>query len=238
MEYIWIGLIVLGASLVKGITGFGFALISLPPLMFWYSPKELVPVLICSNLFASLVIVLQKKERRLVENGYRSLIVSGGLFTIVGALALKNLSENFLIDLMCIFFIVLSLLTLVGVKYTFPDGRRSKVMAGGLIGMLAGAISISGPPLALFLHSAKVDNQQFREIFAWFSIVTSAVALASYGFMGLLSLQTLSLTAAFIPILYLGTFVGKRFNQYLSQDAFKRISVVITLLSSLMLLVQ
>lgn len=53
MEIFWIIIIVLAASLVKGITGFGFALVSLPLLLIWYSPREIIPVLILCNLIAS-----------------------------------------------------------------------------------------------------------------------------------------------------------------------------------------
>lgn len=62
MDWLFILLVVLIASLVKGITGFGFALVSLPILVAWFPVKELIPVLTICNLLASIVIVLQKKK--------------------------------------------------------------------------------------------------------------------------------------------------------------------------------
>ena len=114
MLYFWIIIIVSVASLVKGITGFGFALIALPPLLIWYSPKELIPVLILCNLFASLVIVLQKKDRKFVNKQFQSLIGFGALFTLVGVLTLKYISEDILITIMSVFFILLSVGSLLG----------------------------------------------------------------------------------------------------------------------------
>lgn len=165
MLYFWIILIVSVASLVKGITGFGFALIALPPLLIWYSPQEMIPVLILCNLFASLVIVLQKKDRKLVNKQFQTLIIYGALFTLLGVFTLKYLSEDILITIMSMFFIVLSICSLLGIRYSIKLSDWSYRLAGMFLGFLTGSISISGPPLALFLHSAKVDNQEFREIF-------------------------------------------------------------------------
>ncbi|BAX81707.1 sulfite exporter TauE/SafE family protein [Labilibaculum antarcticum] len=238
MLYFWIILIVSVASLIKGITGFGFALVALPPLLIWYSPKEIIPVLILCNLFASLVIVLQKKDRKLVNKKFQSLIFFGAIFTLVGVLTLKYISENILITIMSIFFILLSILSLLGIRYTIKLSDWSYRIAGMFLGFLTGSISISGPPLALFLHSANVDKEEFREIFSWFSIVTAFIALVGYGVLGLLTVATFKMGFLFLPILYLGSFIGKRLNHCISPFLFKNISVFITLLSSLFLLLK
>lgn len=33
----------------------------------------------------------------------------------------------------------------------------------------------------LFLNNANINNQEFKEIFSWFSIITNIVAMAGYG---------------------------------------------------------
>lgn len=236
MEYFWIILIVAVASLIKGITGFGFALVSLPLLMIWYSPKELIPVLILCNLFASVIIVLQKKKRKLVNKQFQSLIFFGALFTVVGVVTLKYISENILITIMSIFFILLSIFSLLDIKYSLKLTNLSYKIAGVFLGFLTGSISISGPPLALFLNSANVDNQEFREIFSWFSIVTAIIALLGYSLLGFFTFKTLKMSALFVPILFLGSFLGKKLNYSISPILFKKISILITLFSSVFLL--
>ena len=236
MELYWIIIIIIVASLIKGITGFGFALVSLPPLMLWYSPKVLIPVLIFCNLVASVIIVLQKKDRKLVNQQFRSLIVFGAFFTIIGVITLKYIPEHLLIVLMSLFFILLSVFSLLGVRYSNKLSNLSYKIAGAFLGFLTGSISISGPPLALFMHSAKVDKQQFREIFAWFSIVTATIALAGYAIIGLLNYQTLKMSLLFLPILFAGSYFGKRLNHIMSPSLFTKISILLTLLSSVLLL--
>ena len=238
MEIYWIILIVITASLVKGITGFGFALVSLPPLLIWYSPTELIPVLVFCNLVASVIIVLQKKERKLVNKQFRSLIIYGAIFTIAGVLTLNYISEDFLLKIMSVFFILLSVLSLVGLKYTIKLSSISCKIAGAFIGFLTGSISISGPPLALFLHSANIGNKEFREIFSWFSILTSIIALLGYGFSGILTIQTFKMSALFLPILFVGSFIGKKINHRMPISVFKKSILWITLGSSVFLLLK
>jgi hypothetical protein len=238
MEIYWVILIVITASLVKGITGFGFALVSLPPLLIWYSPTELIPILVFCNLVASVIIVLQKKEKKLVNKQFRSLIIYGAMFTIAGVLTLNYISEDFLLRIMSVFFILLSVLSLVGLKYSVKLSPISYKIAGAFIGFLTGSISISGPPLALFLHSANIGNKEFREIFSWFSIVTSIIALIGYGFSGLLTLQTFKMSALFLPILFVGSFIGKRINHRMPISIFKKSILWITLGSSVFLLLK
>ncbi len=240
MEILWIILIVLAASLIKGITGFGFALISLPLLLNWYPAKELIPVLLACNLLSSVIIVLQKKERKLIEARFQGLIIYGGIFSLAGVLILKNISERSLMLILSIFFIVLSLISLLNFKKRRPlkfHDRYYKVV-GGLLGVLTGAISINGPPLALFLNYANVDNREFREIFAWFSIVTAAITLAGYFFIGIFNFQSLKMVGAFFPILYFGSFVGKRLNSKMPVQLFQRLTVVLTLIASIVLLLK
>ncbi|PIF04354.1 MAG: hypothetical protein CSA36_09170, partial [Draconibacterium sp.] len=90
MEYVAIVIVILLAAFVKGVTGFGFALVSLPLLMlFGFDAKELIPVLMFCNLFASILIVLQKKEYKLIDRKSRSLIIYGAVFTILGVAVLN-----------------------------------------------------------------------------------------------------------------------------------------------------
>lgn len=238
MEMVWIILVIVAASLIKGITGFGFALVSLPLLSFWYSPKELIPVLILCNLVASVIIVLQKKDRKLINQRFKSLIISGALFTFIGVVTLKVISEDVLIIIMSAFFIILSILSLAGVNYSIKLSDLSYKIAGAFCGFLTGCISVSGPPLALFLNMANVDNQEFREIFSWFSIVTSIVAIGGFYALDMITPSTYKMTLLILPILFLGSYFGKKLNHLMPLKLFQKISIVITLLASVFLLLS
>lgn len=238
MPNIWIILIIVTSSLIKGITGFGFALISFPLLLMWYAPKEIIPVLMICNLIASILIILQKKEHKLINKQSFLLIGSGGLFTIVGVYILSAFDVKMLIHISGVLFIALTLYSLK--KRELKDKKipdYNYLVAGSLIGFITGVISVSGPPLALFLNRANISNRKFREIFAWFSVVSAIIAILGYFQTGLLSFQTLQAALLFTPILLVGTIIGKKLSIILSNSKFQTINIVLTLISSLLMLI-
>lgn len=238
MDYFWIFGIIIIASVVKGITGFGFAMMSLPLLLFWYSPKVIIPVLIMCNLFASIMIVLQKKEYKLITKHFKSLLAYGGVFTILGVTTLKTIPSKILIVIISVFFIVLSITHLFNLKYSRRLKKYTYKIAGAVCGFLTGSISIGGPPLALFLNLGETNNQQFREVFSWFNIVSASIALIGYFFLGLLTLESIKLSLLFLPILIIGSFFGKRINSHLPSMKFKKITIIMSLVSSFFLLIN
>lgn len=163
----------------------------------------------------------------------KTMVNIGAIVVVV----LKFIDEAFLIQIVSFFFIILCLLLIfkVHTNKLLPDW--SYKVAGSVIGFLTGSISVSGPPLALFLNLTNVSNQTFREVFAWFSIVTSIVAAIGYFVVGLVTRQTIEMVFVFAPILLIGAVLGKRLNSVIPSHIFKRISIVVTLISCVMLLI-
>ncbi len=238
MEWIFIVAVVLLASLIKGITGFGFALISLPILVIWFPVKELIPVLTICNLLASVVIVLQKKSMPLMHANSRLLIFSGSVATIAGVILLSAISETSVTLIVAFLLALLSVVSLIGKLRVVHNNRSNFVFAGIISGLLAGSVSISGPPLAIFMKEIGVEKAEFREVFSWFSIITATIALAGYYFSGLLTVSEVKLSLYFFPILYFGSFVGKRINARLSIRAFDKMNASICFISCVILMIS
>ncbi len=238
MHYGLIILVVLFAALIKGSTGFGFSLITLPILMFWFPVKLLIPVLMAGNLFTSLIIVLQKKSRILLSRQSRILIFWGVLGTIAGTLLLNSIPEDFLTVIIAVIFAVLSVLSLIGIKFNIKNIKWATARTGIISGILAGSISVGGPPLTIFLNSMKTKNEEFREIFAWFSIFTAVIALIGYYFSGFIRIQNAKMTLIFLPILFLGSYVGKRLNSLLPSKLFLKLTIALSFLTCILLLIN
>ncbi|MCE5345737.1 MAG: sulfite exporter TauE/SafE family protein [Bacteroidales bacterium] len=239
MSNIWVILIIVVSSLIKGMTGFGFALLSFPLLLMWYAPKEIIPVLMICNLIASVMIVLQKKEYKLLDKQSYLLIGTGGLFTIAGVIALSLIDGKSIVKLSGIVFIILTVYSLLKkVPKDTAMRNRAFLSAGAFIGFLTGAVSISGPPLALFLNRANISNRKFREIFAAFSMITAIIAIFGYYQMGMINLQTLKISLIFVPILLTGTIVGKKLNTVMSIEKFQKIYIILTLIASMIMIIN
>jgi len=194
--------------------------------------------MIC-NLIASIMIVLQKKEYKMLDKQSYYLISTGGLFTIAGVIALSSTDGKWLLRISGIIFIVLTIFPLVRKmpkKTTMCDS--SYLSAGAFIGFLTGAISVSGPPLALFLNKANISNSKFREIFASFSVITAIIAVFGYYQANMITINTLKTSLIFIPILLTGTIVGKKLNTIIPIEKFQAFNIVLTLIASFMMIIR
>lgn len=239
MPNIWIILIITFSSFIKGITGFGFALFSFPLLLHWYTPKEIIPVLTICNLISSIMIVLQKKEHKLLDKQSYLLIGAGGIFTVFGVIALSTSDGRVLFHLAGTLFILKTILSLKKRKHKETKlPNYAYILAGSFIGFITGAISVSGPPLAIFLKRVNVDNLKFREIFAAFSVITAIIAILGYFHTGMLSPKTITDSVIFVPILLAGTIIGKKLNGVLSIRSFQTINVILTLISGVLLVIN
>lgn len=236
-----IGVIIIVAvsSVVKGVTGLGFTLLSFPLLLIWYTPKEIIPVLTVCNLIGSLMIVLQKKEKQLIDKNSYILIGVGAVFTILGVVALSSTDGTWLVRGAGIVFIILTILAFWGRKSEKKDFKTSVyAIVGMLIGFLAGAVSVSGPPLVLFLNKINVSNLAFREITATFNLITAIIAVIGYWKADMFNEQSIKLILIFAPILFLGTIVGKKINTAISVSSFQILNIVITLFASIMFILH
>ncbi|MBN2350128.1 MAG: sulfite exporter TauE/SafE family protein [Bacteroidales bacterium] len=239
MEYAhWIIIlcIVFLSGIVKGTTGFGFALFALPLLVHFIPIKTLVPILTLFNLFSSAQIVIQTRKVKISRSIFL-LSFAGIAGVIIGSLLLKFLPEKWLKLLAAVFLIVLSILFLTGYRFKIRKIRRGNIIAGLVSGFLGGSTSVSGPPLALFLTSLKLDTKHFRFTFAWYSIITAVVAMLDYLKIGLVYTQTFTIFFISLPVLIISIELGKIISKKISQHVFYTGSIIITLLAGLLMLV-
>ncbi len=222
------------SGIVKGTTGFGFALFSLPLLAHFIPIKLLIPLLTLFNLFSSIQIVYQLRSYKL-NRAVVMLSVMGILGVVLGSLLLKFLSDQWLKLLASVVLIVLSILFLIGYRFKIRKLRRGNAIAGFVSGILGGSTSVSGPPLALFLTSIQMETQRFRFTFAWYSIITAVVATIDYIKIGVVHMQTFKLFLAGAPLIIISILLGKYISRKVSPRLFYKAIIIISLLSGIFL---
>lgn len=234
-QWIIITVVFLLASIIKGATGFGFSLFTLPVLLFWFPLIQVIPILTACNLLSSLIIVIQN---RVFSPGRadKILIGWGVVGTAIGVFFLKNIASQYLIIALAVIFIILSFSFLLGYRFTIKKPKRAAMVGGLISGLMTGIFSISGPPLTIFLTSLKVSNQTFRNVFAWFNVFVALFALLIFIFTGIATLETLNKVLFCFPLILLGAFIGRRFNESINSNLFQKIVFLICLCASIMLL--
>lgn len=223
------------SGIVKGTTGFGFALFSLPLLAHYIPFKTLVPVLTLFNLISSLQMVIQtrrfKPDKRILW-----LSIAGITGTFAGTFVLKFMPVVWLKIMAASSLIILSGLFLSGYRFKVRKYRRSNILSGAVSGFLGGTIAVSGPPLALFLTSLHLNTQRFRNTFAWFSIITAGFAFIDQVKIGVVSLPVFEYFIYGLPVVLLSVILGKWLNKKIPVKLFYKAVVFLTFLSGIFLL--
>jgi len=223
------------SGIVKGTTGFGFALFSVPLLVHFIPIKNLVPLVMLFNLFSSVQIVFQTPKLKINK---RILLLSftGIAGVILGSLVLKFTPEIWLEFFTAVILVVLSILFLTGYRFRVRKIKRGNALAGFISGFVGGSTSVSGPPLALFLASLRLDTLHFRFTFAWFSIITASVAMLDYMKIGVLKVNTLKVFLVSLPLLIASIWLGKFISGRISQHRFYQGAIIVSLLAGLFML--
>jgi uncharacterized membrane protein YfcA len=123
-------------------------------------------------------------------------------------------------------FVMLLPLILVqagGLRWPVRDERRAAVPVGGLVGVLYGLTTISGPPLALFWNNQGLSKDEFKVALAVVRTIESLCALAAYCYLGLFAHDTGTLLWWIVPGVAVGFPIGHVVVRKLGVETFRRV---------------
>lgn len=225
------------AGLVRGFNGgAGANFLTAPVLAAIVGPREAVPIVLLANFLSNFQLLpgaLPHVNRR--EMLPITLAVAVGI--PFGAWALFTLDEDLMRRAVAATAVFFSLLMLMGWRYRGPRGRLLSVGAGGSAGVLAGAVSMGGPPVFLYLMSGSDGAAVNRANFLTYGIVAQLVAIVVFGGMGAITERMLWLTMFLLVPFLVCVFLGERLFRRSSEEFFRRASLGCMMLVSLVILV-
>ncbi|MCW4013983.1 MAG: sulfite exporter TauE/SafE family protein [Candidatus Bathyarchaeota archaeon] len=221
------------ASTVKGLTGFGFALTSLPLLSIFLAPQTAVPLItICSVFLDGYTLYEARKEVQYKE--ITVLIASGIIGMIIGAYFLVSLETQILKLVIGIVTVLFTIASYMGLRWEITNTKLASIPVGFLSGLLGGAISISGPPIVLFFNNQRVEKKTFRaNLIAYFFCLYLATVPA-YFYGDLITSELLYSSALLVPVMFIGATLGIRLSRKVDETLFKRIALLLILVTGFM----
>ena len=228
--------ILLVAYFIRGITGFGSGLISVPLLALFLPLQFVVPLILLLDFTASIVIGgFNFKRVKWDEVGV--LIPFGIVGVILGTSLLVNLPpEPMLIALAGFVFVfaMRSLLNLHGDKLISRGWAVPASLTGGTVGALFGT---GGPPYVIYLSHRIRDKSELRATFSALFFTEGLTRIGSFLVAGLL--MTASVWVAFfaaLPLVLGALYLGGRVHVGISPAQMARLVGVLLLVSSVSLL--
>ena len=228
--------ILLVAYFIRGITGFGSGLISVPLLALFLPLQFVVPLILLLDFTASIVIGgFNFKRVKWDEVGV--LIPFGIVGVILGTSLLVNLPpEPMLIALAAFVFVfaMRSLLNLHGDKLISRGWAIPASLTGGTVGALFGT---GGPPYVIYLSHRIRDKSELRATFSALFFTEGLTRIGSFLVAGLL--MTASVWVAFfaaLPLVLGALYLGGRVHVGITPAQMARLVGVLLLVSSVSLL--
>lgn len=212
------------ASIIQGITSFGFSLVALPLLGMFLPLKIVVPMLILYSLVLNIIILYHIREHINLKQ-IAILVVFGIIGTPVGAHLLKIMDENTLKIIIGVLVTLTATINLYGIKIKVKNQRFAYIPVGFMSGILNGSVSLGGPPLVLFLTNQEVEKQRFRANLTSYFLILNIFTIPTYILGGLITGEVVNYTFYVLPALIIGAFTGVKLGNKVDENLFRRFTL-------------
>ncbi|WP_158278899.1 sulfite exporter TauE/SafE family protein [Leucothrix arctica] len=211
MEHIWYVLpVVIFAGIVRGYSGFGFTVIAVVGLNFFFEPQQSVVIVLSLDVICSLNLMKQAFEQAHYPT-LKTLIIGSVLGIPVGYCFLLLIPPSILKLLICIAILILAGLLFSKSRPFNADKTQTKLGFGVASGAGTVSASIGGPMIVYYMSSSNLSTVNQRATMILFFVASEALAVATLIGSGLVD-STLSNA---LLILTLPTLIAVQYGQYL-----------------------
>lgn len=229
--------IILAAAVVKGTTGFGFALVSTPLLLLFWEPKVLVPIFLPLSIVADILIVAQT-WRRVEWMKVLPLVASGIAGVPLGAYLLTTVPTDLLKLMVSSIALSMATLMLLGITIEISRERLASAITGFVSGVLSTSTTMSGPPVALLMINQRWDKETFRACLAMFFLVIQIAGILYLTFLGNITPRTLTVSIALWPSVIVGNLIAVKILSRIPQSTFIRIATALVMITATFVIVE
>jgi uncharacterized membrane protein YfcA len=214
------------ASLARGFSGFGGALIFVPLASAAVGPQAAAPILLVIDGIAQLALL--RNAWRQANRREVGIMAAGALVGIpLGAAILAGVDATALRWAIAVLIVAMLALLISGWRYHGRPTTAATVGVGFAGGILSGTVQAGGPPVVAYWLGGSSAALTVRANIILFFFCTSVVAAISYLATGLLGPGVLLLSALTAPGYALGMFLGTRMFGLASDAMFRRVCFVL-----------
>ena len=233
------GVVVLGASLLAGVTGFGFSLVCTPLLLLAGLRLADVVVVNLAIILATRLSTLYRL-RSSVNRRRAGWLVAGSVPGLLIGFLVRDAVDDAVLKVGAgsVAVLVAAWLLVRPPGPLPPDAGPPPRVQSGIAGLLGGFLgittSLNGPPPVILLSRQRAEPQEFVADMAVYLIAGSGVALLLLQLGGGLALdRTGVLLAAWLPGALLGNALGLVYGSRLPADPFRVLTLALVMVTGL-----
>src|SRR5204863_6719991 len=230
--------ILMSAYFIRGITGFGSGLISVPLLALSQPLHFAIPLVLALDFTAS-VVLGSTNNKKANWGEIKMLLPAGMIGACIGAFALLSLPTQPILVALGAFTMFVGFRNIFGMQAA-GQLSRSWAIPAGLAGGGAGALfGVGSPPYIIYLSRRLQDKSEVRATFSWLIAIDGGFRLALFLFAGLLLEPKLQLAyvLGLAPMLF-GLYVGNKVHADMTREGMLRVVGTLLVLSGVMLFLK
>lgn len=238
MNFILAGTIIfLVSALLQGLSGFGFSILAVPLITLFIAPKTAVPILMLYSIIINLV-VLYSARKEIDLKKIWLLLLAGIIGLPFGARLLVSLDGNILKIGIGILILIFGTLLLLGYRKELKHEKIAMIPIGIISGLLSGSISISGPPIIIFLANKQLGKHSFRGNLALYFFLLNIFTIPVFWLNGLFTKEVISHSVTFLPGLLVGVIAGNLLSHKVQEQHFKKFTLILLLIMGVLAIVS
>jgi len=230
-DYILLALIILLASGVQGLSGFGFALVSMSLLPLFFPITFVTPLVAILAALVTFYVFLTLRTHFDIKK-LTPLLIGALVGVPLGVFGLVHLNEVLIIRTFAVFLFLYALYSLVGREPSFSLARGWGYLFGFVSGCLGGAYNTSGPPAIIYTSLKDWNKNEATITLQSYFMVTAVLIIIMHSVNGLVTVEVLKCVGIIIPFSLVGVIIGTYFFSRIKQETFKRIVFSLLLLVS------
>jgi len=212
------------SGILRGFSGFGAALFSVPVLSLMFAPSAVAPILMGVQLLSGLH-TLRSDRPFIAWSCVIPLAIASSLTSIIGALALIAVDADQARLIMSLIVTAAVAVLASGWRYHRSPHLGTSLGVGAVSGLLNGFSAMGGPPLVAFFLGGPFTPAASRSSMTFLFMVQSAASLICIAFLGMVGVETLLATCAVFPLMAAGTIVGARLFRAIGATHYRLISI-------------
>ncbi|MEW6662397.1 MAG: sulfite exporter TauE/SafE family protein [Bacillota bacterium] len=230
-------MVVVVATVLQSITGFGFALIAVPLFLFFFDAHTAVALNIMIS-FPSLVLLSLQVKEDILKPTVKTLFLGSLIGLLPGVVLFLNFDMfglKMIISGVCLLFAGLLLANIAPRGITGP---KAETLVGAVSGFLCGSVGMPGPPIVLFFNQQDMPKDKFRATTAAYFALIYPSTLIVMAATGAISPKTLYLALTLFPFTFVGKNLGFRLFPMVSQQQFQKGVPVVVILAAVYVLMS
>jgi len=203
----------LAAAILRGFTGFGFALVAVPLSSLALPPSRSVPIVFLLQLVIGAIDTI--RHRRNLDRRFLTIAAVAVIATPVGVYLLSIAPPGMARITIAIIVLVGTLLMWRPPQFPLQPSHGLGTLTGIGVGLCNGIAAMPGPPAIAYSLLTHMPADKARSSLMILFFTTALAGVPSTMAFGIADTATLLLAAIALPIIFLGTYLGAElFRRY------------------------